>query len=160
VISAIAGIVVGVLGLVGVLAASDGPSDDPPKITITNKDQMSPELYGPVNIRGKVENLGPAQTVWAFDAHIPATLGVYAHGGPCPVNDDGEFACPAFPIGDPESDLGKPFRIWVSVLDDSDVPQQVELSIARSQGKFDAMSGASEPPGVAKDFVDTVLRKR
>jgi hypothetical protein len=53
----------------------------------------------------------------------------------------------------------KPFRIWVAVLDDSDVPKQVELSIARSQGKYDAMSGA-EGPGLAKDFVDTVLKSR
>ena len=61
----IGGIIVALIGLAGVILVTDGDtSPGPPKITITNKDKISPTFTNEVTIEGKVENLGPGQTVW------------------------------------------------------------------------------------------------
>lgn len=57
-------------------------------------------------------------------------------------------------------DNGVKFKIFVSVLDDSDIAEQIELSIARSKDNYSAMRGiTNEPPGVAKDEVVTVKKQ-
>ncbi len=167
VIGAIATIVAAVIGVAVGQQDSQAPaanqtpsaSQGPLKITITNKDDISPEFTNEVKIQGAVENLRPGQTVWAFDSNLDDRK-ISAHDGPCPVNDGGNFSCPPITIGRTPEDNGVKFKIFVSVLDDSDIAEQIELSIARSKDNYSAMRGiTNEPPGVAKDEVVTVKKQ-
>jgi len=162
------GIIVALIGLAGVVLVSDGGAGaEPPKITITNKDKISPEFGNPVKVEGEVENLGPGQTVWVFGS-VPnennsgIDPAIYAYPGPCPVDAKGKWTCPDIYLvtGAEDKDVGKKFKIFVSVLDDSDIARQIDLSIARDKGVFEAVPGASNhPPGVAEDSVVTVKKE-
>jgi hypothetical protein len=121
---------------------SPTPSQGPVKVMITNKDEISPESTNEVKIEGKCRNLGPGQIVWAFDAEV-SDLKISAHDGPCPVNANGEFDCPPIFVGDTEKDVNQPFRIYVAVLDDSQVRQQIDLNI---KGMKEGEAGGAKPP--------------
>jgi hypothetical protein len=139
------------------LGGSDSGEQGLPKlttITITNEDEVRRDFSGEVILRGKVENLRPGQTVWAFERLLDAP-GITARGGACPVESDGTWVCPAFPVGTPGRDKGVEFRLFASVLDDSDVPTQVELAFKRGQGQYGPMDQNSRtPPGLDYDHVD------
>jgi hypothetical protein len=151
----IGGIIVALIGLAGVILVSDGgASPRPPEITITNKDELSPTVSGPVTLKGNVKNLGPGQTVWSFD--LPAgSSGVWAHDGPCPVDEEGNWTCPVFDLGDLDgADNGKDFKIFAAVLDDSDIPQQIDMRLDRYKDLYNPMK-SPVPPAVAMDSVNT-----
>jgi hypothetical protein len=135
------------------------PTPGPVKIMITNKDKISPDFINQVTIEGKVENLGPGQTVWAFDAER-SDMKISAHDGPCPVSAEGTFTCLPIAVGDTKKDINQPFRLFVAVLDDSDIRQQIEMNIEREKdNRYRAMPGViGHPPGAAEDSVDSIMK--
>jgi hypothetical protein len=147
-----------VVAVIGLVQDWWGPGEtgtkDRVSIEITNDDDLTPEITGPVTLKGSVKNLGPGQTVWAFD--LPAgSSGVWAHDGPCPVDAEGNWTCPVFDLGDLDgADNGKVFKIFAAVLDDSDIPKQIDLRLERYKDIYNPMN-SPVPPGVAADYVET-----
>ena len=88
---------------------------------------------------------------------------ISAHDGPCPVNVDGEFTCPPIFVGDTEKDINQPFRLFVALLDDTHIRQQIDMNIERAKGTYRAMPEVTDhppgvAPGVAEDSVDSIMK--
>jgi hypothetical protein len=150
-----------VLGFVGgilvVLIPIWWPDDkphDPVEISITNKKELEKTHSHQVPVSGEVKNLKPGQTVWVFDAPVEDPW-VYAHDGPCPVDDNGKFDCGLIFIGDPEADKGKQFTIFTAVLEETDIREEFLLWRDREDGKYGHMGRKDQPPGVKYDTATT-----
>ena len=129
------------VALIPIWVGDDGPPKDP-EITITNKDKVVRNLSSEVTVEGKVENLGPGQTVWAFD-RLAESGDIYARAL-CPADKEGRWTCPEFWVLTPDGDKGKDVMVFVSVLDDEQIPKQM--------GRMEGV--VNTPPGAARDSVE------
>lgn len=143
------------IGVAGTLFAGwyfqEPDRPEPPELTITTPDTDggTPQISGEARLEGTARDLGPGQTIWAFDSPIGSSA-VYPHG-PCPANDKGEWKCGGFLIGE-SKDVGREFILYAAIVDDGDVGDMVSRLQDLAKGSARPYPG-SEPPNVTYESV-------
>lgn len=135
-----------------------GSGHPPPTISISSPGSSAapPSIFQTTDIRGRVMNLRPDETVWTFNAKASDPTTIYPHRAGCEVTGKA-WSCPA-DIGEAK-DTGKYFIIWAAVVTDKTALHEAAVHDSSTRKSLDGQPG--QPPHVSgKATIARIIVKR